>query len=53
MLVAAGLLVAGALINAVGIESTHPAAQTRGPASPAPDTPPVLTGPHHWVHRRR
>jgi EmrB/QacA subfamily drug resistance transporter len=51
-LVAAGLLVAGALINAVGIESTHPAAQTRGPASPAPDTPPVLTGPHHWVHRR-
>jgi len=46
MLVATGLLVAGALINAVGIESTRP-------ARPAPAPPPVLAGVHHWVHRRR
>jgi hypothetical protein len=53
MLVAAGLLVAGALINAVGIESRPPArpapAQPGGSASPVP----ILSGPHHWVHRRR
>src|SRR6266849_109459 len=54
MMVAAGLLFAGALINAVGIESRHPAAaQPGGPVSPVPHTPPVMAGVHHWVHRRR
>jgi hypothetical protein len=57
MLVAAGLLVAGALINAVGIESRRPAlpaaAPTGGPPRAAPDTRPVLAGLHQWVHRRR
>jgi EmrB/QacA subfamily drug resistance transporter len=57
MVVAAGLLVAGALINAVGIESRPPArptaAPTGEPASPAPERPPVLAGLHQWVHRRR
>src|SRR6266852_6556331 len=57
MLVAAGLLFAGALINAAGIESMRSArpaaAQPGGPASPVPDTPPVMAGLHHWVHRRR
>jgi len=54
MMVAAGLLFAGALINAAGIESRHPAAaQPGGPVSPVPHTPPVMAGLHHWVHRRR